>query len=233
MICFTTFSQVGRTDLTWYGRSDLLKSVLDPHVSSVSTMGDVRVMDAALSVYSDLLEKSGEKKSEEANPTCKMNDEERLVKKVLQGLEVEARLEVKEVLCRHLLRLAPRLGPRVARWLSRIARVADAVLAAPGGEETCKAHLLRVLLVALSAEGLPAPTAHAGALLRTLFRLLYEASKEEEEEEGAWQLLSEDCLECLTILKERCPSEFDGNVRGLAQLAVNSRFDKAFSEICV
>ncbi len=186
-------------------------------------------MDEAIGVYVELLFKTMPSGNDEDKNTCKMNDQERLAMKLLQKLELESGAEARDVLARHLLSLVPSLGLRIVRWRARIARTCESVLSLPGLEGTCKAAMLRVLLVSLSVEDLPPPYAtHLGALLKILFRLLYESSKEA----SAWEVLAPDCIQCLKILKAKCPKEFDSKTRGMLALDINPVFNGALSQFC-
>ncbi len=224
---------LGSSDLTWYGRGDLLQSSLDPYVSSVSSAhGDVRVLDAALGTYRELLDKteSAEKGPDSASDTCAMNGRERLASKVLRNLEVESRHDVKKVLSEHVLLLIPSLGVRMARWMARMTQTCEAILGAPlttEGEDSCKRNLLNALHLTLSDDKVPLASAYVTPLLKCLFRLLYEASKREKD----WDFLSEDILKCLGSIREKQQELFSADLRGMQNLKVNSRFDGACSEL--
>ncbi len=218
--------QVAKTDLVWYGRADLLKSELLHHATTVSSLTDLRVLDAALATYIQILIKT-ETPQDSSDEHYRMNDTERLLMKVLQSLEVESRHDAKAVLSRHLIKLAPLIKVRILRWMSRLTRTCDAVLSSPGGQES-KVNMLQVLSIALTVEGLPPPERHVEALLKTLFRLLYESSKDEE---ALWKSLSEPCLKCIKLLSVQCPKEYELHTKGLDAVSVNVRFNAAVASI--
>ena len=203
---------VNETDLVWYGRADLVQSVL----YKLLLFRDIEIVDALLPVYFNFLQLT---KGTENSATKSVNELDRVTMKLLQHLEVESDIALKRSFAAHLDALVDLQQERILRWLNRMTRVVGSCLAMPDPEdEACRCSIVKTVtkVIDLVQERI---TPYTRRLAEELLRVLYECSTISGNEE-----LASVILECLLKLKQTSHA-WSNLTDELDQFNVNDQFN--------
>ncbi len=213
-----------KTELEWYGRAELLCSVLNPLLHS----HEIELLDAVYPTFLDYLRIF----DDEGGETCKASASDRVLLHYLKCLEVETKPEVKRCLVKYLGPLLELQNIRIVRWLTRLTRVSETILALPEEEETTRGEMLSCLLFVMKTAPPQRLRSYTRTLLQILFRLLHEIS--ESDHDDKWKMLSGNCLECIRLLKQVAGEEFQCLTKGMAdQMYESSKVSTYFKDAVV
>ena len=205
------------TELKFYGRSDLVEDAFE-------RLSHDRDPDLITVLYPSYVKLAEMTSSKVAPGHRRVDIRDRLAMKLLEQMEMEAKVDVKRCYARLMFDLLTLLDTRVIRWMSRLVRVFDSFLAYPDcHQEEIRILTLENMKLAFHLGG-DVLNRHARDLYEMLFRVLYECSKDGGE---VGDLLFYPCLETIQVLLEGSEDEFRSLSVGLDLLMVNEKFDAA------
>jgi len=216
--------EANQTELKWYGRSDLIKDAL----KKLLFCHEENVINIVIPCWLRLLAKV-EPCSDHAN----VNGCDLLTKELLYKLDMETKLDIKRAYFRQLKPLIEALDVGCIRWMSSMLRVISTCLEYPDSDETedYRVDGLQALEVLLK-HGVPRIRLHAKSVFEMLLRLLYETSKNlNNDPKESLRKLHDMCSKCLIFSAKTAPEEFKILCDGMDKVEVNKYFDSVIKSI--
>jgi len=207
---------VNPTELSWYGRTDLIVEALNRNlVAHCTTAEDLDLMSHVCLCWFALLKKT----EHAANNTGKPNGWDRLAKVFIYKMEMATENPVKVYYAKHLVGLIDGLGHRsISRWTKSLFGVIGHHL-----EQTLDVELRSLLLTSLEQLLQNHVSAnHSPVVFEILIRLLYGLSKGEQHQEDCL----EACARCLSQAVKKFPTQFLELCHDMDSLTVNVPFDE-------
>lgn len=217
-------SEANQTELKWYGRSDLIKDAL----KKMLFCHEENVISIVIPCWLRLLAKV-----EPCSDHAKLNGYDLLTKELLYKLDMETNHDVKRAYFRQLKPLIEALDVGCIRWMSSILRVISTCLEYPDsyGTEEYRVDGLNALEVLLKF-GEPRIRFHAKTIFEMLLRLLYETSKNLNNDLNEnTTTLHDMCSKCLIFSADVAPEDFKTLCDGMDKVKVNKYFDSVIKTI--
>ncbi|XP_071789070.1 TELO2-interacting protein 2-like isoform X2 [Asterias amurensis] len=193
-------NNVNPTELRWYGRAMVIYEALHHQLFSQKPALIVQLLPCLISILA-VVERSPHKADEPRNP----NRYDSVLQIVLNSMEFEQTLALRQAYAQHLHLFIDSMGITVLRSIKRIIRVIVKYLEVSDGQDDVSRMNILLSLTSLIHQAWPRMQSHWEVLVTVLLKLMHNVCDESyTSTQTVRQCLLDRSAECLILLRRCC-----------------------------